>query len=260
MLRSLQITPRFVNGMAFLYAINSKGVEMTQFKILIVEDDNTLRETLKYNLEKEDYVVSMARDGGEALEQARLNKPDLLLLDLMLPVLNGLEVCRILRTEMELSVIMLTAKTDEVDKIVGLEIGADDYVTKPFSMRELLARIKAVLRRRETKPVLSDDNSENKPLQAGRIMIDSEAHVVYKDGHPVELNPKEFELLSYLVLNRGQVMSREQILRKVWGYEYIGNDRTVDVHMRWLRQKLEDNADDPEYLLTVRGYGYKFQI
>lgn len=232
---------------------------MARNKILIVEDDNTLRETLKYNLEKEDYIISMARDGGEALEQARANKPDLILLDLMLPVMNGLEVCRILRGEMDLSVIMLTAKTAEVDKIVGLEIGADDYVTKPFSMRELLARIKAVLRRNEKK-ASCNENPENKPLQAGRILIDIDAHVVYKDEHPVELNPKEFELLAYLVLNKGQVISREQILRKVWGYEYIGNDRTVDVHMRWLRQKLEDNANDPQHLLTVRGYGYKFQL
>lgn len=232
---------------------------MAQYKILIVEDDNTLRETLKYNLEKDDYCVITARDGGQALERARSEKPDLMLLDLMLPVMDGLEVCRILRGEMNLPVIMLTAKTGEIDKVVGLEMGADDYVTKPFSMRELEARIKALLRRsKETRERRSAEEGL-RILQSGKISVDTEAHVVYRDGQQVELNPKEFELLVYLISNKGQVVTREQILRKVWGYEYIGNDRTVDVHMRWLRQKLEKDADNPHYLLTVRGYGYKFQ-
>lgn len=227
---------------------------MSGSKVLIVEDDDTLRETLQYNLEKEGYTVLVAKDGGEALDQARAGRPDMMLLDLMLPVMSGLEVCRILRSEMSLPVIMLTAKTEEIDRVVGLEMGADDYVTKPFSMRELQARIKAVLRRSREKP-----EGAGKPLQADRIRVDTESHTVYRDGKPVELNPKEFELLVYLMTNRGQVMSREQILRRVWGYEYIGNDRTVDVHIRWLRQKLEDNTEEPQYLLTVRGYGYKFQ-
>jgi two-component system, OmpR family, response regulator len=233
---------------------------MSEIKILVVEDDNTLRETLQYNLEKEGYTVSLARDGGEALNQARAGKPDLMLLDLMLPVMDGLEVCRVLRSEMQLPVIMLTAKTEEVDKVVGLELGADDYVTKPFSMRELHARIKAVLRRVGEKK-LSEATVEagGEIIKAGNFEVDTSRHSVYKGGNPVELNPKEFELLAYLMANKGQVMSREQILHKVWGYEYIGNDRTVDVHMRWLRQKLEADAENPQHLMTVRGYGYKFQ-
>jgi DNA-binding response OmpR family regulator len=232
---------------------------MPASKILVVEDDNTLRETLQYNLEKEGYTVMLASDGGEALDQARAGRPDLMLLDLMLPVVSGLEVCRILRSEMQLPVIMLTAKTEEVDKVVGLEMGADDYVTKPFSMRELQARIKAVLRRSGEKKQGQAEGTGEKFLQAGKIKIDTIRHSVYRNGDPVELNPKEFELLAYLVSNKGQVMGREQILRKVWGYEYIGNDRTVDVHMRWLRQKLEDDAENPQHLVTVRGYGYKFE-
>ena len=232
---------------------------MTRNKVMIVEDDDTLREVLRYNLEREGYEVMLAKDGGEALEQARSNKPDLMLLELMLPVLGGLEVCRILRSEMKLPVIMLTAKTEEVDKVVGLEVGADDYVTKPFSMRELQARIKAVLRRgvekREEKPT----EQSLEAVEAGKIKIDIKTHTVYREGKKIELNPKEFELLAFLMSSKGQVMSREQILRRVWSYEYIGNDRTVDVHVRWLRQKLEDNPENPQYLLTVRGYGYKFQ-
>jgi len=233
---------------------------MPESKILVVEDDDTLREILQYNLEKEGYTVILAKDGGEALDVAHSNKPDLMLLDLMLPVMNGLEVCRIVHSEMQLPVIMLTAKTEEVDKVVGLEVGADDYVTKPFSMRELQARIKAVLRRSRENKTATAEEAVVKPLQAGGIIIDTEAHVVYRDGNVVELNPKEFELLLYLASNKGQVMSREQILRKVWGYEYIGNDRTVDVHMRWLRQKLGDDVEKPQHLVTVRGYGYKFEV
>jgi DNA-binding response OmpR family regulator len=233
---------------------------MTESKILVVEDDSTLRETLQYNLEKEGYVVLLAKDGGEALDQARSGRPDLMLLDLMLPVMSGLEVCRVLRSEMQLPVIMLTAKTEEVDKVVGLEMGADDYVTKPFSMRELQARIKAVLRRSgENKQAEAALETGGEKIRAANMEIDTVRHSVSCNGNPVELNPKEFELLAYLMANKGQVMSREQILRKVWGYEYIGNDRTVDVHMRWLRQKLEKDAENPQYLITVRGYGYKFQ-
>ena len=228
---------------------------MPDIKILVVEDDSTLREALQYNLEKEGYAVLPAKDGGEALELARSRRPDLMLLDLMLPVMNGLEVCRILRSEMKLPVIMLTARTEEVDKVVGLEMGADDYVTKPFSMRELQARIKAVLRRAGEYGTPGVERE----LHYGKIRIDAVGHRVYRDGNAVELNPKEFELLVYLTVNKGQVLSREQILRKVWGYEYIGNARTVDVHMRWLRQKLEDDAENPQHLLTVRGYGYKFE-
>jgi DNA-binding response OmpR family regulator len=227
--------------------------------ILVVEDDDTLRELLRYNLKKEGYSVLTAGDGSQALEVYRSNKPQLIILDIMLPLMSGTEVCRIIRGESQTPIIMLTAKSEEVDRVVGLELGADDYVTKPFSMRELLSRIKAVLRRSEAGKVtgaLSVGKSEI--LEAGDIAIDLKKHEVRKGGNRVELNPKEFELLVLLLSNRGQVISREQILRKIWGYDYIGNDRTVDVHMRWMRRKLETDPDNPRYLVTVRGYGYKF--
>ena len=228
-------------------------------RILVVEDDDTLKELLQYNLKKEGYGVLTARDGGEALELYRSDKPQLIILDIMLPVMSGMEVCRIIRGESQTPIIMLTAKSEEVDRVLGLELGADDYVTKPFSMRELLSRIKAVLRRSETgkvagAPVVVKDGY----LEAGDIAVDLKKHEVSRGGNLVELNPKEFELLVLLMSNKGQVISREQILRKVWGYDYIGNDRTVDVHMRWMRRKLETDPDNPRFLLTVRGYGYKF--
>ncbi len=228
-------------------------------RILVVEDDDTLRELLQYNLKKEGYAVMTAKDGGEALELYRSNKPQLIILDIMLPVMSGMEVCRIIRGESQTPIIMLTAKSEEVDRVLGLELGADDYVTKPFSMRELLSRIKAVLRRSETgkvagAPVVVKDEY----LEAGDIAVDLKKHEVSRGGYIVELNPKEFELLVLLMSNKGQVISREQILRKVWGYDYIGNDRTVDVHMRWMRRKLETDPDNPRLLVTVRGYGYKF--
>jgi two-component system OmpR family response regulator len=227
--------------------------------ILVVEDDDTLRELLTYNLKKEGYGVLTARDGGEALEAYRRNNPQLIILDIMLPVMNGTEVCRIIRGESQTPIVMLTAKSEEVDRVVGLELGADDYVTKPFSMRELLARVKAVLRRSEAgKSTGVFSAGKNEFLEAGDIAIDLKKHEVRRGGNRVELNPKEFELLVLLLSNRGQVISREQILRKVWGYDYIGNDRTVDVHMRWIRRKLETDPDNPRYLVTVRGYGYKF--
>jgi len=232
---------------------------MTESLILIVEDDQTLREVLQYNLDKEGYHVITASDGAEGLEVARSRKPQLVILDLMLPVMNGLEVCRIIHSEMQLPIIILTAKAEEVDRVVGLELGADDYLTKPFSMRELLARIKAVLRRtgQEKRPGGSVEEANIKYLEAGNLKVDLAKHKVYKGGKLIDLNPKEFELLAMLISNKGQVISREQILRKIWGYEYFGNARTVDVHIRWLRQKLEDDSDHPRYLLTVRGYGYR---
>jgi len=227
--------------------------------ILVVEDDDTLRELLQYNLKKEGYGVLTARDGAEALEVYRSDKPQLIIMDIMLPLMSGTEVCRIIRGESQTPIIMLTAKSEEVDRVVGLELGADDYVTKPFSMRELLARIKAVLRRSEAgKDTGAPVAGSSGFLEAGNIKVDLKKHEVNRSGARVELNPKEFELLVMLLSNRGQVISREQILRKVWGYDYIGNDRTVDVHMRWMRRKLETDPDNPQYLITVRGYGYKF--
>ena len=227
--------------------------------ILVVEDDGTLRELLKYNLQKEGYSVLTARDGGEALDLFAKNSPHLILLDMMLPVIDGAEVCRIIRGKSATPIIMLTAKTEEIDRVVGLEIGADDYVTKPFSMRELIARIKAVLRRTEAGKSTGDSPpGTHDVLKAGDISIDLMKHVVLNRGRGVELNPKEFELLALLLRNRGQVISREQILREVWGHDFFGNDRTVDVHIRWIRQKLEADPEKPRYLITVRGYGYKF--
>lgn len=232
---------------------------MKKETILIVEDDAILRDTLKYNIEMEGYEALIACDGGEAIDQARKVDPDLILLDLMLPVIDGFEVCRIIKSELNIPIIILTAKVSEIDKVVGLEIGADDYVTKPFSMRELQARIRAVLRRSRGRR--ESDNVDDKVsaiIEAGDIVVDILRHMVFRKGLPVELNPKEFELLVYLISNRGRVISREQALQKIWGMEYLGNERTVDVHMRWLRQKLEEDAEHPRHLITIRGYGYKF--
>jgi len=227
--------------------------EVTNDKILIVEDDRSLLETLKYNLRKEGYSVVTAVDGVEALEVARRDKPDLIILDIMLPKMSGFEVCRIIRKEMIVPILMLTAKTEEVDKVVGLEIGADDYMTKPFSMRELLARIRAMLRRVEMHvPTIGT-------LKLGDIEVDISRHTITKGGNILSLTPKEFDLLAFLAKNRGLVFSRDQLLEKIWGYDYPGDTRTVDVHIRWLREKLEDNPAKPKRLVTVRGVGYKLE-
>jgi len=233
---------------------------MSEIKVLIVEDDTTLLDVLKYNLQKEGYSVISATDGAEALDKARSNKPDLILLDIMLPVLDGLEVCRILRKEMTVPIIMLTAKADEIDRVVGLEIGADDYITKPFSIRELIARVKATFRRLE---IMKTENTKTTARQevvsSHDLSIDLKGHKVKLGDKPVELSHKEFELLAFLIQNKGQVFTRDQLLEQIWGYEYGGNTRTVDVHIRWLRKKIENNPDKPELLITVRGVGYKFE-
>jgi phosphate regulon transcriptional regulator PhoB len=225
-------------------------------KILIVEDDANLQEALRYNLKKESYEVVSASDGEDALVTARREKPDLILLDLMLPKLSGFEVCRILRKEMTVPILMLTAKVEETDKVVGLEIGADDYVTKPFSMRELMARIRAMLRRTQIAGKGIDDDS---PVSVGTMSIDAARHRVVLNGSDLELKPKEFDLLVFLARHRGIVFSRDQLLEKVWGYDYAGDSRTVDVHIRWLRQKIEVDPANPAYLVTVRGTGYKLE-
>jgi two-component system OmpR family response regulator len=224
-------------------------------KILVVEDDLNLLATLKYNLVKEGYDIITAVDGAGALETARREKPELIVLDVMLPKLSGFEVCRILRKETSVPILMLTAKVEEVDKIVGLEIGADDYMTKPFSMRELLARIRAMLRRAEM--VKLEPISETEPLKIGDLEIDSARHRASLRGTELEFSPKEFDLLAFLAQNRELVFSREQLLEKVWGYDYAGDTRTVDVHIRWLRQKIESDPAKPKRLITVRGTGYK---
>ena len=223
-------------------------------KILIVEDDVNLLEALKYNVRKEGYDVVTATDGAQALDVARSEKPDLVLLDVMLPTMSGFEVCRILRKETAAPILILTARDDEVDKVVGLDLGADDYVTKPFGMRELLARIRAMLRRSGIHAASRQDT-----LKFGDVEIDASRHVVLKAGTEIGTTPKEFDLLVFLTTNRGLVFSRDQLLEKVWGYDYCGDTRTVDVHIRWLREKIEDNPDAPRLLITVRGVGYKLE-
>ncbi len=229
----------------------------TGSKILVVEDDRNLLDTLQYNLRQEGYEVVTAVDGAEALDISRREKPELIVLDIMLPKLNGFDVCRILRKETSVPIMMLTARADEVDKIVGLEIGADDYMTKPFSLRELLARVRALLRRAKvTEAQLGDSVT---PLNIDDLEIDTARHQVSKGTSILELTPKEFDLLAFLARNKGLVFTRDQLLEKVWGYDFSGDTRTIDVHVRWLREKIEANPKQPKLLRTVRGVGYKLE-
>ena len=230
---------------------------MSDNKILIVEDDPNLLATLKYNLQNDGYNVITAIDGAEAISRARQEKPDMIILDIMLPILDGFEVCRILRKEMTVPILMLTAKIEETDKIVGLEIGADDYMTKPFSMRELLARVRGIFRRARMTDDVPDDRVT--PLKLLNLEIDPARHIATLSKKALSLTPKEFDLLYFLAKNKGIVFNREQLLEKVWGYDYAGNTRTVDVHIRWLRKKLEADPQKPRYLITVRGTGYKLE-
>jgi two-component system, OmpR family, response regulator len=234
---------------------------LAENKVLLVEDDSTLRDVLKYNLTKEGLLVVAASDGVQAVELARQEKPNLLILDLMLPKMDGLEVCRILRKEMTVPILMLTARSEEMDKIVGLEVGADDYMTKPFSVRELLARVRAMLRRTEMMKQETEKSQTSEPriVRSGNIEINISRHTVMNNAVTVELSPKEFDLLVFLVRNTGQVFSRDTLLEKVWGYDFAGDTRTVDVHVRWLRQKIETDPDNPQHMMTVRGVGYKFE-
>jgi len=224
------------------------------YKILVVEDDPNILEALKYNLGREGYDTLTAVDGAQAIEAARASKPGLVILDIMLPKMSGFEVCRILRKEMAVPIIMLTARDDEIDKITGLDLGADDYMTKPFSMRELMARVRAMLRRMEIKTVIPETTTK-----FGDMEIDIRHHVITRAGIALNLSPKEFDLLVFLAGNKGLVFNRDQLLEKVWGYEYSGDTRTVDVHIRWLREKIENNSEEPKRLITVRGVGYKFE-
>ena len=233
-------------------------------KILIVDDDKNLLEVIKYNLEKDGCSVVLAEDGTQAIEIAHREKPNLIILDVMLPGIDGFEVCRILRKEMSVPILMLSAKTDEIDKVVGLELGADDYITKPFSVRELMARVRAALRRRESNEqhTLSNKLKEtngNLIIKGHGLEVDTVRHQVSLKGSVLNLTPKEFELLTFLMRYKGQVFNREQLMEKVWGYTFEGSKRTVDVHIRWLRQKIEDNPDTPKILVTVIGFGYKFE-
>ncbi len=229
---------------------------MAEHSILIVEDDQNLVDVLTYNLKKEGYTVTSARDGEEALLKARQRTPRLIILDIMLPKMSGLELCRILRKETTAPIIMLTAKSEEIDKIVGLEVGADDYMTKPFSMRELLARVRAMLRRAEMSRA---EPEKEKIINIGDLLIDTSRRRVMRGNALLSLTPKEFELLFFLAQNKGHVFSREHLLNKVWGYDFAGDSRTVDVHIRWLRTKIEPDPDRPTRLITVRGAGYKME-
>jgi DNA-binding response OmpR family regulator len=230
-------------------------------KILIVEDELTLQETLAYNLKRQGYQVETAGDGTSALEIARRVRPDLIVLDIMLPGMDGFEVCRILRQEMNTPVLMLTARDDEIDRVVGLEVGADDYMTKPFSMRELIARVKAMLRRVRMvrEEVGAAPGSAPQALEFDNLVLDLGRHEIRLNSKPVAVKPKEFELLVFLAQHRGQVLSREFILARVWGWNYIGDSRTVDVHVRWLREKIEQDPSNPTRIQTVRGAGYRFE-
>lgn len=229
-----------------------------QGKILVVDDEQPIADILKFNLEKEGYQVICAYDGGMAVDLAFQEDPDLILLDLMLPVKDGMDVCREIRARKSTPIIMLTAKDSEIDKVLGLEMGADDYVTKPFGTRELLARVKARLRRTNNVEASTQSSSNDSPqgLRLHGLLIDTDMYVVYKDGAPLDLTHREFELLHYLAKNSGKVMTREHLLQAVWGFEYFGDVRTVDVTIRRLREKLEDDPSKPEYIVTRRGLGY----
>ena len=224
--------------------------------ILVVDDEPTLRETVVDALEAEGFTVIAAADGREALTRFRADRPDLVLLDLMLPELSGIEVCRIIRAESGVPIVMLTAKDSELDKVVCLELGADDYVTKPFSLRELSARIRALFRRAEQAAT-----EQNPPagVSIGDVQVDLAGHRLLRDGQVLPVKPKAFELLGFLLRNPGQVFTRDQLLERVWGYDYAGETRTVDVHVHWLRALLEPDPANPQFIHTVRGVGYVFR-
>lgn len=233
-------------------------------KILVVEDEISLQETLSYNLRHEGYQVEIAGDGVDGLRLAKEFHPDLVLLDVMLPRMDGFEVCKNLRADMDMPILMLTARADEIDRVVGLEIGADDYIVKPFSMRELMARIKTRLRlyhqlvdsRNKTEKI---SFIRSDLIEAGDLVLDIKRHEVRKNKLPLQLKPKEFDLLCYLIENSDRAVSRQRILEEVWGWDYIGDSRTVDVHVRWLRSKIEDDPSKPNKILTVPGVGYRFE-
>ncbi|RBP39210.1 response regulator transcription factor [Garciella nitratireducens] len=228
---------------------------MAKEKILIIEDEQHIQELLTYNLQQREYKVVNLLDGTRAIETIEREKPDLILLDIMLPGKDGIEICKELKRKREtenIPIIMLTARGEEFDKVLGLEIGADDYITKPFSIKELIARVRAILRRMSSKTTYPKTI-----LQIGDIIIDNERYEVFKNNKRIELTLKEFELLKLLAENKGKVLTREFLLNKIWGYEYGGETRTVDVHIRHLRKKLEDDDKEPRYIETIRGVGYR---
>lgn len=223
-------------------------------RLVLVDDDANLRHTLGYMLRQEGFEVVAAEDGERGLEAFRQNRPDVVLLDVMLPNVDGFEVCRRIRRESDVPILMLTARDTELDKVVGLEIGADDYLAKPFSNRELVARVKALLRR--TRPAAAPAGDR---LQSAGLVLDAGRHRVTLDGRDVSLKPKEFDLLAFFMAHPGQVFGREQLLASVWGYDFAGDSRTVDTHVKTLREKLGDQAERPRWIDTVRGVGYRFR-
>ncbi|GAU76376.1 response regulator YycF [Fusibacter sp. 3D3] len=225
-------------------------------KILIVDDEKPISDIIKFNLSKEGYEIETAFDGDEALKKVYQFQPDLVLLDVMLPKLDGFQVCRKIRESFNMPIIMLTAKEEEVDKVLGFELGADDYITKPFGMRELIARVKANIRRVE---FLDVDSSGSNVVAAGKLHIDLDRYEVKKENEVIELTLREFELLKFLATQSNQIFTREQLLKDVWGYEYFGDIRTVDVTVRRLREKVEDDSSEPTYIMTKRGVGYYFK-
>ncbi|CAB4330179.1 MAG: response regulator [Actinobacteria bacterium] len=225
-------------------------------RILVIEDEESFREALSFMLSREGYEVDLAEDGSEGLKKFESGKPDLILLDLMLPEISGTEVCRTIRTKSRIPIIMLTAKDTEIDKVVGLELGADDYVTKPFSTQELLARIRAVLRR----GTADESEEETLVVQAGPVRMDLDRHILTVNGHEVAMPLKEFELLEILVRNSGRVLTRGQLMDRVWGANYFGDGKTLDVHVKRIRSKIEPDPANPVHLTTVRGLGYRFEV
>jgi len=228
--------------------------------VLVVEDDSSILEAVAFNLERDGHAVLRAADGVAGLELARAERPDLVVLDVMLPRMSGLDVCRILRAEQPVPILMLTARDQEADKIQGLDLGADDHITKPFSMRELRARVASALRRDQLSRSVVGTTEGDQPdrVEGGDIVLDVVSHEVTVRGELVSLRPREFSLLEYLMRHPGQALSREMILETVWGYSYVGETRTVDVHIRWLREKVEADPANPEHIQTVRSIGYKF--
>jgi DNA-binding response OmpR family regulator len=226
-------------------------------KVLVVEDETNLLVALEYNLNSAGYDVLTAEDGETGLALARQEQPDLVILDVMLPKLDGFEICRILRRESDVRILMLTARGEEIDRVVGLELGADDYVTKPFSNRELMARVRNMLRRSDSdeSPAASSDDEM---LVSGDLTINLAGHTVSLGAEPLEVKPREYSLLALLVANKGRAFTRDQILERLWGHDYIGDTRTVDVHIRWLREKIEPDPASPVRITTIRGVGYRF--
>ena len=229
---------------------------MTEVRVLVVEDEEPLADSIKYNLELEGYGVEVAHGGNAGLRKFKEQEPSLVLLDVMLPEISGLDLCRMMRAASDVPIIMITARDSEADKVAGLELGADDYVTKPFSMRELLARVRANLRRRGMDAELLD--LEPEVLEGGRVHLDVDRHEVTVDGDPVQLRPREFELLAAFLRNKGRLMTRDRLITDVWGMDYFGDTKTLDVHIKRVRKKIEPDPKQPRYLVTVRGLGYKF--